>query len=294
VAKLAIVTGAALWAASLPANHRGIEVTNDNNYVVIFGQLSGADVTAELTDANGKTTTLRSRGSYDLFVAKMSAVDGAGIWAMDGGGTGMDYFWGMSMDANDNILISGYTRSPVLTFGDTLTKTNPNTDGENHAYTIRLSGADTALPSCVSSCVANTAVVSTGCFINHHCIAEGATSPYSGQRCHKCLSASSTTAWTDPGTHCYIDGKCYDDGQDKPPPPAPSRYGRHLSSEHEEDDTNEAGIDLREGFHRKLQGYGGGSSSSPPPPVCMQCDKVSSPSSWTIKTGVDYIAVCVL
>ena len=51
-------------------------------------------------------------------MAKVSATDGDGVWAMNGGGDGMEYFWGMGMDATGGIYISGYSRSTTFSFGE--------------------------------------------------------------------------------------------------------------------------------------------------------------------------------
>jgi hypothetical protein len=97
---------------------RGVQVTSDNAHVAVFAQLTGTSDTISLTDAVGGTTTLRSRGSWDLIAIKLDATDGSGVWAIDGGGDDMEYFHGFGMDGHDNILISGYSRSSSFHFGD--------------------------------------------------------------------------------------------------------------------------------------------------------------------------------
>ena len=61
----------------------------DTAEVIITAQVPGNTLT--LTDATGASTTVRGRGSWDVFVAAFEASSGAGKYAMDIGGTGMDY-----------------------------------------------------------------------------------------------------------------------------------------------------------------------------------------------------------
>ena len=55
--------------------------------------------------------TLRSSGSYDVFVARFDATNGAGQWAIDGGGSGMEYFLGgLAADpTTSDVFVAGYT-----------------------------------------------------------------------------------------------------------------------------------------------------------------------------------------
>ena len=90
---------------------RDLAVTHDGSAVYAYGQITGGlgDV---ITDATGSSMTLRSRGSYDVFVARFDATDGAGQWAIDGGGSGMEYFLGgIAADpSTHDIFVAGYTR----------------------------------------------------------------------------------------------------------------------------------------------------------------------------------------
>ena len=72
VAKLDPSNGALMWQSSMPYL-RGVEITDDSTHVVVFGQVTGSSVSYTVTDTVGHSTTLRSYGSYDLFVAKMAA-----------------------------------------------------------------------------------------------------------------------------------------------------------------------------------------------------------------------------
>merc|ERR1719271_863346 len=163
VASLAPATGDVAWQSAMPYL-RGVEISDDNQYVVVYGQ-----------------GTLSSYGSYDLFVAKVSATDGDGVWAMNGGGDGMEYFWGMGMDATGGIYISGYSRSHLFRFGEqsmsnAMSAANGG-DGQNTIYTIKLSST-TTMPSCLSSCSLPLSPASGTCFIDHHCYTHGAYSSY--------------------------------------------------------------------------------------------------------------------
>ena len=241
--------GAVLWAEQVPYC-RGVQVTPDNAHVGIFSQLTGSSDTITLTDALGASTTLRSRGSYDLLAIKLDASTGAGVWALDGGGDGMEYFHGFGMDGAGNMLISGYSRSNSFHFG-THSMTNPNSqanggDGQNKILTIQVA-ANSATPSCISSCANGVPVVASGhCFIDNYCYASGAYSTYHGNQCFKCDPAVSQTDWTGPDTaaHCYINGACYAGNSARP-----------------------------------------GASSRSPPSACEMCDPSRDHSSWSIRDG---------
>ena len=258
VVRLATTDGQVIWATDMPFGEmRGVEVTPDSNHVVIFGQTTGNLQSYTLTDAEGESTTLKSRGSWDLFVAKMKASDGTGVWAIDGGGDGMDYFHGFGMDGTGNILVGGYSRSKDFAFGAT---TKPNMKHEtvtgasstkNTFYTVQLSSSE-SLPSCLSSCTEGAPHnPTTGCFIDNVCVAEGATSPYYGQSCFSCSSSAAKEEWTGPdlSAHCYIDGECVADGA--------SRM-----------------VSLSRG------------STQPSP--CEVCDITQSTSEWTIVSSVPH------
>jgi len=99
---------------------RGVEVTDDDKEVFAFGQVTGTET---LTDTNGRTTILRSRGSYEVFVVAYDAADGTGKYAMDGGGTGMEYFFAMASDPDTHdIYVGGTSRSEFITWGDVTRK----------------------------------------------------------------------------------------------------------------------------------------------------------------------------
>ena len=107
--KLAAADGAPLWLVDVPGC-RGIRADADGAHVMLMGSpFSGT------TSVAG--STLRSRGSTDTFVAKLSAADGSGVWGIDAGGDGMDYPWGFDVDRSGNTFVAGLTASSTITFG---------------------------------------------------------------------------------------------------------------------------------------------------------------------------------
>jgi hypothetical protein len=208
---------------------RGVEVTDDDQEVFAFGQLTGTET---LTDANGRTTTLRSRGSYEVFVVAYDASDGSGKYAMDGGGTGMEYFFAMASDPDTHdIYIGGTSRSEYITWGDVTRKNvmyngqpglnNPDTSsavGSSKAFVVKLTSTLT-MPSCLTACnvaypLQASDVKSGHCYIDRHCYADGESSPYSGSECTKCDAAVDPLHWSSPDTSaaCFIDNACVASG----------------------------------------------------------------------------------
>ena len=102
--------GQVLWQGSAPYL-RGVEITDDNQYVVVYGQVTGSSVSYTVTDTLGHSTTLRSYGSYDLFVMKMAASDGDGVWAINGGGDGSALKSGSNAPSVDSPPICRQTRA---------------------------------------------------------------------------------------------------------------------------------------------------------------------------------------
>jgi len=205
---------------------RGVEVTDDNQEVAVFGQVTG---TATLSDTSGATTTLRSRGSYEVFVAFYNAADGTGKYAIDGGGTGMEYFFAMANDPDTHdVYVGGTTRSEYINWGDVSRHNvmyngdpgmnNPDTSsavGSSKAFTVQIKSTLT-LPSCMNTCNSAAPMVASDvkanhCYIDRHCYAHDTMSPYSGFECTKCDAATNPLTWSAPDTtsHCHIGGACY-------------------------------------------------------------------------------------
>merc|ERR1719159_384985 len=208
---------------------RGVEVTDNDEEVFAFGQVTS---TVTLTDAGGRTLTLRSKGSYDVFVVAYDASDGKGKWAMDGGGTGMEYFFAMANDPDTHdVYVGGTSRSEIIGWGDIKRenvmyngqpgKNNPDTSsavGSSKAFVVKLK-TTLQLPSCLNTCnmafpLQASDVKSGFCYIDRHCYADGDPAPYSGSECTKCVAATDPLNWGAPDTSasCFISGSCVASG----------------------------------------------------------------------------------
>merc|ERR1719217_200772 len=224
--------GNVLWSdAGGVGSHgfRGVEVTDDDQEVFAFGQLTSSET---LTDAGGRTITLRSLGSYEVFVVAYDASDGKGKYAMDGGGTGMEYYFAMANDPDTHdIYVGGTSRSEIIRWGDIKRENvmyngqpgenNPDTSsavGSSKAFVVKLK-TTTTVPSCLNTC--NSAfplqasdVKSGFCYIDRHCYADGDPAPYSGPECTKCVAATDPLQWSAPDTSgaCFISGSCVASG----------------------------------------------------------------------------------
>jgi len=202
---------------------RGVEVSEDGTEVLAFGQHTGDET---ITDNAGSSMTFRSRGSYEIYVLAIDAATGAGKYAIDGGGDGMEYVFGFSRDrSTGDIFISGTSRSENMHWGN-LKRENvmfgggdtSTAVGSSKAYAVKLGGHDD-LPDCLDSCpaggVLSAAEVKDGfCFIDRHCYANGEMANYVGSTCMYCDSTANPTGWSGPDTadHCHIGDKCIEKG----------------------------------------------------------------------------------
>ena len=106
--------GAIVWTDRNPgagghSGFRGLEVTGDGGEVVVHGSVSGSAVT--LVDSANSEIELRTRGSYEVFVAAFDGTTGKGKWAIDGGGTGMEYMFSMAVDPDTrDVYVGGTSR----------------------------------------------------------------------------------------------------------------------------------------------------------------------------------------
>ena len=216
--KLAASDGAPQWLIDVPPL-RGVRAHSDGATLSLMGSPFGGTVT--LGDV-----TIRGRGTYDFFAAKIRASDGSGIWALDMGGDGMEYPWGFDVDSSGATYLAGLTSSSTL-YAGSQSRPNPmhranGGDGNYQLFVAKLSSAE-QLPSCLSSCSAGQSpVVSSGhCYIDGACYAHGAVSPYRGQSCMACDASVSQTEWSGPlSGSCLIGGTCVADGTWQPGPPA--------------------------------------------------------------------------
>jgi hypothetical protein len=64
------------------------------------------------------SSTLTNVGGQDVFIAKYDA-NGNVLWAHSGGGSGIEYSYGIATDATGNVFITGIFNSPTIIFGST-------------------------------------------------------------------------------------------------------------------------------------------------------------------------------
>ncbi len=137
VAKLT-PTGLWQWATSVGGSgndaSNGVAIDGSGN-VVVVGSFTSPAITL------GATTLINTAGS-DVFVAKLTS-GGIWQWATSVGGSGFDHGGGVAMVGSGNILVTGQSGSPAVTFGaTTLTNTNSPTPA---LFIASLSGT-TGLP----------------------------------------------------------------------------------------------------------------------------------------------------
>lgn len=75
--------------------------------------ITGGFVSSSLTVGS---YTLTNSGGWDMFVSKYDS-SGNVIWAKGAVSSGNDYGYGVAVDIDGNILVSGYFSSPTITFG---------------------------------------------------------------------------------------------------------------------------------------------------------------------------------
>ena len=215
---------------------RGVQVSNDDpdkTQVTTFGQINeGAPLT--LTDSAGSATTVTSRGSYTIFVAAYDAADGTGKWAMDGGSDGLDYFFAFGIDPDSNDIYVGggvYGTPQEFQWGDVKRKNvmyqyKPSSDISGYVGTTKAFTAQIKSSKSPPSCLTDTCSATVGpqasdvkpdmCYIDRHCYDAGDFAPYPGADCMKCdpTTAAGRMEWSTPivTSHCFIGGKCIDDG----------------------------------------------------------------------------------
>ncbi len=98
---------------------RSIATAPDGN-VYITGSFLGSNITFG-------SIMLNSNGFRNFFLVKYDS-DGNVIWAKSAGGNNYDYSCNVATDNSGNVYITGYFRSPSVTFGSTILTNNGNTD----------------------------------------------------------------------------------------------------------------------------------------------------------------------
>ena len=235
--------GAVLWTANNNdlstgghGGYRGVEVTGTGSSaeIVVHGSITGSPVI--LHDSADSQITLRTRGSYDVYVAAFDAADGTGKWAMDGGGGGLDYFFAFSSDPDTHDIYVGgavYNTPEYFQWGDVKRKNAhrqyaPSSEISGYvstqkAFVAKLKST-TSLPTCLTTCSVafgkpQASDVKAGhCYINRLCYKEGEFSPYADHGCMKCDPTMDAMAWSGPVTtsSCFIGNKCIAEGTPEP------------------------------------------------------------------------------
>merc|ERR1740133_609773 len=208
--------------------YRGVEVTGTGSSaeIVVHGSITGSPVI--LHDSADSQITLRTRGSYDVYVAAFDAADGTGKWAMDGGGGGLDYFFAFSSDPDTHDIYVGgavYNTPEYFQWGDVKRKNAhrqyaPSSEISGYvstqkAFVAKLKST-TTLPTCLTTCSVafgkpQASDVKAGhCYINRFCYKEGEFSPYADHGCMKCDPTMDAMEWSGPVTtsSCFIGNKC--------------------------------------------------------------------------------------
>jgi len=148
------------------------------------------------------------------------------------------YFFAFSSDPDTHdVYIGGTSRSEFITWGEVKRKNvmfNSDTStpvGSSKAFNVKIKST-TSLPECLDTCSADgqpkASDVKAGyCYIDRHCYKAGDFAPYPGAHCMRCDPTvapggevgsgevgSGPMEWSGPDTtsHCFIGGKCMDDG----------------------------------------------------------------------------------
>jgi hypothetical protein len=134
VVKLSGVNGSHVWSkrfgATGPDQGNGIAVDASGN-VLVTGFFDGT------VDFGGGP--LASAGSYDIFVAKFSGVDGAHVWSKRFGATGYDAGASVAVDASGNVLVTGFFDGTVDFGGGSLVSA-----GVDDIFVAKFSGVNGA------------------------------------------------------------------------------------------------------------------------------------------------------
>ena len=131
-------SGTVVWATKFGGTGNdyatGVKVDNSNN-VLVTGYFSSASMIVS-------TNTLSTSGSYDCFIAKLSNA-GVATWGLKFGGTSTDYSWGVTIDASNNIFVSGQFYSSTVAVGTT-TLTNTGTTSYADVFVCEYNSSGTA------------------------------------------------------------------------------------------------------------------------------------------------------
>ncbi len=143
-------SGNAIWAESSGAAGGGAIVADAFGNLYVTGSFGGNAIFGSIT--------LTSSGASDFFIVKYNSNSGNALWARSGGGSiDNDYSSAIAVDLSGNIIVTGLTLSPTITF-DNITLTNNvadifvvkynasgtvlwarNADGDGYAYSKGIS-----------------------------------------------------------------------------------------------------------------------------------------------------------
>ena len=129
------------WAVS-GGSTQSDKVEADGNAIDSTGAIIAGGIfhgTSRFTTSLGKSFQLTSRGDGDIFVLKFSR-SGELLWSRQFGGPGKDNAFDLTVDRQDNILVSGWFSGEVA-FGSTVLKSLGDTD----AFLAKLSPAGEVL-----------------------------------------------------------------------------------------------------------------------------------------------------
>jgi hypothetical protein len=128
-------SGNVIWAKSAGgiSEDEGLTIATDaNNNVFVSGYFTSSPITFG-------TYTFTNAGWEDIYVVKYTS-SGAIAWAKNVGGTGYDQCNGITVDHSGNVLVTGYSNSPTLSFGST-TLTNEGPSGTKDVFVAKLNGS---------------------------------------------------------------------------------------------------------------------------------------------------------
>jgi len=98
--------------------------TDENGNTYITGNFNTATITFGSTTLTNNSSGAKS----DFFIVKYN-ISGNLVWAISAGGTDRDCAYGICVDNNENVYLTGYFQSPTITFGATiLTRKSFGTD----------------------------------------------------------------------------------------------------------------------------------------------------------------------
>ena len=203
VMKYHAYTGLPIWATSV-AGIDAIVSTADGTLHAI-GDGSQADFDTKSTpDANQAW----------VWHAELDGATGKGLSVQAfGDSSGGSAAYDAGVNADGDVLVTGYSQANNWLFDDGFTLTYPTENTERNAFLFLIDTDAKVLPSCLVS--TDTCAIKTDhCYINGVCYGNGDTADNVGTSCKVCDPTQSQTAFVDGPTlgvtQCYINGQCRD------------------------------------------------------------------------------------